>query len=133
MDLNIKDESMDGSIRNEFVISIPNKTIRVKELIQSRVYHEVETFNKTKTDIFEGLVQPLKSEMIEGQFNRYRWVNKDELIDAEKQYYLTLNAFQKNSFFMLIDNIQVTDLEQEVLLQENISVSFVRLIALIGG
>lgn len=60
-------------------------------------------------------------------------MKEPKLIDAEKQYYLALSEFQKNGFFMLIDNEQYSDLEEEITIHKNLSVSFVRLIALVGG
>lgn len=131
-EITIRDESMTGTIRNQFVIKVQNENIKVKDLIKLRVYHEVGLYNRSKSDFFQGLVQPLDSDSIEGKLNHHK-MQKPKLIDAEKQYYLALNAFQKNGFFMLIDNEQYSDLEEEIKIHENLSVSFVRLIALVGG
>lgn len=131
-EITIKDESMTGTIRNQFVMKVQNENVKVKDLIKSRVFHEVNLYNRSKLDFFQGLVQPLDSDSIEGKLNHYK-MREPKLIDAEKQYYLALSAFQNNGFFMLIDNEQYSDLEEEIKIHKNLSVSFVRLIALVGG
>jgi hypothetical protein len=131
-EITIKDESMTGTIRNQFVMKVQKENVKVKDLIKSRVFHEVNLFNRSKSEFFQGLVQPLDSDSVEGKLNHYK-MRKPKLIDAEKQYYLALNAFQNNGFCMLIDNEQYSDLEEEIKIHKNLSVSFVRLIALVGG
>jgi hypothetical protein len=41
--------------------------------------------------------------------------------------------FLKNGYFVLIDNIQAETLEQEILLTNKTTVSFVKLTPLVGG
>lgn len=131
-EITIRDESMTGTIRNQFVMRVQNENVKVKDLIKSRVFYEVGLYNQSKSEFFQGLVQPLESDSVEGKLNHYK-MREPKLIDAEKQYYLALSAFQKNGFFMLIDNEQYSDLEEEITIHKNLSVSFVRLIALVGG
>ena len=54
-------------------------------------------------------------------------------VDEEKQIYVALEAFQKNGFFILIDDEQVETLEQKVLVNESTAVSFIKLTPLVGG
>ena len=54
-------------------------------------------------------------------------------VDAEKQYLVALDAFQKNGFFILIDNIQSESLEQMVVINKNTNISFLKLTPLVGG
>jgi len=44
-----------------------------------------------------------------------------------------LDAFQKNSFFVLVDDYQVADLQEEMLVSKDTKVSFVQLTPLVGG
>jgi len=60
-------------------------------------------------------------------------MKKGATIDAEKQTYVALDAFQKNGFFMLVNDYQVGDLHEEILVDEHTKVSFVRLTPLVGG
>lgn len=52
----IRDESMTGTIRNQFVMKVQNENVKVKDLIKSRVFHEVGLYNRSKSDFFQGLV-----------------------------------------------------------------------------
>ncbi len=54
-------------------------------------------------------------------------------IDAEKQVYIALNAFQKNGFFMLVDDKQIEELDQRISLLHDSKISFVKLTPLVGG
>lgn len=131
-EITIKDESMTGVVKNQFVLKVRHEKIRVRDLIKTRVFQEVGLYNSAKTNFFQGFVQPLDAHPVEGKENRYK-MKEPKLIDAEKQYYLALDAFKKNGFFLLIDNKQCDDLEEEIIIHKNLSVSFVRLIALVGG
>ncbi|WP_291787790.1 hypothetical protein [Maribacter sp.] len=46
---------------------------------------------------------------------------------------VALDAFQKNGYFILIDNKQAEDLEQEVLVSKTTEIAFVKLTQLVGG
>ena len=54
-------------------------------------------------------------------------------MDPEKQVYIALTAFQKNGFFLLLDTIQASSLEQEVFLTSDSKISFLKLTPLVGG
>lgn len=44
-----RDESITGSIRNQFVMKVHNENVKVKDLIKSRVFHEVDLYNRSKS------------------------------------------------------------------------------------
>ncbi len=127
--LTFTDESLTGDILGQITIDIENERMTVSDLIKARVYQEVENYNEKMPEYFQGLVQPTEAEM---QLNGYKMKEKRS-IDPEKQFYIALNAFQNNGFFVLIDNRQAESLEDEVLLGEDTKVSFVKLTALVGG
>lgn len=127
--LTLTDESLTGDILGQIAIDIENERMTVSDLIKARVYKEVENYNKSLPQYFQGLVQPSEAEM---QVNGYKMKEKRS-IDPEKQFYIALNAFQSNGFFVLIDSRQVESLEEEVLFSEDTKVSFVKLTALVGG
>lgn len=128
MNILISDEQLNGTITNQFEIEIENK-ISTKELIEKRVTHEVETYNKNLPDYYKGLVEPTEAERTLNGFK----LKQKKIIDVEKQIYLALAAFQKNGFFILVDNEQLEELEQIVELKINSKISFIKLIPLIGG
>lgn len=127
--LTLTDESLSGSILHQIAIEIENEKLTVRELIQARVNKEVELYNSKLPEYFKGLVQPTDAEM---QLNGYKMKERRK-IDPEKQVYIALDAFQRNGFFILIDDRQAEDLEQEFLVNEDTRISFVRLTPLVGG
>ncbi len=129
MKLVIKDETFSGDILNQIEIEIANELITVKDLIASRVKAEVNRYNQRSSEYFTGLIQPSDTEKT---LNGFKFKKKRN-IDAEKQVYIALDSFQKNSYFVLIDNIQAESLDQEVLVKKDTSVSFLKLTPLVGG
>ena len=127
--LTIRDESMTGHLLNELVLQVENETINLEDLIRARVFAEVEQYNRKKSEIYSGLVQPEETERV---LNGFR-MKKKRAIDPEKQYYVALDAFQKNGFFILVDDYQVDDLQEEILVDDTTKVSFVRLTPMVGG
>ncbi len=127
--ITIQDESMTGKLLHQLTVEVEAETITVKELIRARVFHEVENYNKKTPGVFNGLVQPEEAEAV---LNGYR-LRKKRKIDAEQQYYIALDAFQKNGFFVLVDNFQIGDLEEPIIFGDDTKVSFVRLTPLVGG
>lgn len=120
---------MTGKLLNELLLQIEDETITVAGLIKARVQAEVEQFNESTHPHYFGLVQPAAAERV---LNGYK-MKKGAVIDAEKQTYIALDAFQKNGFFVLVDDYQVGDLHEEILIDEHTKVSFVRLTPLVGG
>ena len=129
MNILISDEKLNGTITNQFEIQIENENITALELIEKRVIQEVETYNNTFPEYFKGLVEPSEAEKT---LNGYK-LNQRQLIDPEKQVYIALNAFQKNGFFILVDDKQLEELNQEITLTHHSKISFVKLTPLIGG
>lgn len=129
MIIKIKDETATGKITGEFDILSESLQLTLKEIIRMRIYVEVDKFNKQRKQQYYGLVQPTESEKILNGFK----LNKFREIDPEKHYYVALDMFQKNGFFVLVDDLQETDLDQVLTLKENSVVSFVKLTALVGG
>lgn len=129
MKLIIKDETFSGDILNEIEIAVEKEIVTVKDIISARVEAEVERYNHKTGDYFKGLIQPSDTEQT---LNGYR-MKKKRQIDPEKQVYVALDAFLKNGYFVLIDNLQAESLEQEVLLTAETDVSFVKLTPLVGG
>lgn len=125
----INDSTGTGKITNSIDLFFKHELITVKELIEARVMKEVKDFNERLPEYFQGLVQPTRAEQT---LNGYR-LRERKKIDAEKQVYIALDAFQKNGYFVLIDDKQADSLEQEVLLTASSTINFVKLTPLVGG
>ena len=127
--LKVQDETSNGGIVNENIIHFPSDQITVKELIESRVEQEIESFNAKKSDGFNGLVQPSESEVILNGFK----LKKGKSIDIIKQQKVALEAFLSNGFFLLVNDKQVTELDEEIIITPKTIVGFIKLIPLVGG
>jgi hypothetical protein len=129
MNILICDELLNGTITNQFEISLESDSLTVRDLITKRVSIEIDNYNKRLPEYFNGLIEPKEAERT---LNGYKLKPK-QLIDVEKQVYIALDAFQKNGFFVLVDNEQLEELEQQVLLKNTSKISFVKLTPLVGG
>jgi hypothetical protein len=127
--ITINDETAIGKVLNQISIEVENEIMTVRELIKARVFAEVESYNERLPEYFSGLVQPTEAERV---LNGYK-MRERRKIDAERQFYIALDAFQKNSFFLLIDNRQPDTLDEEVLVTNDTTVSFIKLTPLVGG
>jgi hypothetical protein len=127
--LTITDETAGGKVLNELKISLANELTTAEEIIKARVYAEVEAYNNKMPEYFTGLVQPNEAE---ATLNGFKLKEKRK-VDREKQFLTALDAFQKNGYFLLIDNIQAESLDQMVVINKNTTVSFVKLTPLVGG
>ncbi|MFK8104237.1 MAG: hypothetical protein AB8G15_17045 [Saprospiraceae bacterium] len=125
----IRDESIAGKLLNEIVVAVEEETMTTEALIRARVIQEVEKYNHAGSAYFQGLVQPSQTEQT---LNGYK-LKKERSIDAEQQCYIALDAFQKNGFFILVDDHQLENLNEEFLVMEDTKVSFIKLNPLVGG
>jgi hypothetical protein len=132
MILTIRDETASGSVTNELTLDGLNESITVRELIRSRVYQEVQDYNLRQRQgavDFKGLVTPTDAEK---SLNGVR-LKKAREIDWKDQYEKACDAFGRNGFFILIDDQQADDLDETIMLRHDTTVSFVKLVPLVGG
>lgn len=127
--ITVKDETFSGKILNEVLLHFKSEKVLVKDIIKERVLKEVENYNNKLPQYFNGLVEPTDAEKT---LNGYKLKPK-KLIDGEKQVYVALDAFLKNGYFLLIDDIQAESLEDEVLISNDTKISFIKLTPLVGG
>ena len=125
----IRDETASGDAVNERTLDFLTEEITVRELIERRVYEEVQEYNRSKPGYFRGLVQPTDAE---ATLNGYRLRARRE-IDWKAQRDLALDAFRRNGFFILVGDRQVDDLDERIRLELDTPVTFVKLVPLVGG
>ncbi|TGV03397.1 hypothetical protein [Flavivirga rizhaonensis] len=130
MELILKDVTFTGDILNQIRIAVKNERTTVKELIAARVESEVKAYNNKLPEYFNGLIQPTNAEKT---LNGFKLKDRKKKIDVEKQVLIAWDAFYKNGYFILIDDQQAEDLEQEVLVSKTTEISFVKLTQLVGG
>jgi hypothetical protein len=125
----IRDETSLGETTNELTLEFLDERVTVRELIRGRVYQEVTEFNARQAGLFRGLVQPKDAERTLGGFR----LKKPRRLDWKEQYDKAIEAFGRNGFLILLDDRQLDDLDEVVELRHNATVSFLRLVPLIGG
>jgi len=128
--LRIVDEKPSGEAIKEMVIPFDKPTVTLKDIIASRVEIEVQKYNEKLDGFFNGLVCPTEAEET---LNGFKMRKKNQKIDAERQVYVALEAFQGNGYFVFVDDLQVEDLNEEVQIAPETKVSFIKLTPLVGG
>ena len=127
--ITVKDESLTGKIIHEFQMVVSKQHLSLRELITTRVEMEVNSYNKSLTSVYNGLVVPTKKESILNPLS----TRERPKIDAEREVYLALDAFLKNNYFVLVNDRQVDELDHVIEITPKSEVSFLRLTQLKGG
>jgi len=127
--ITIKDETAAGEVFNKIPVSFASELVSVKDIVRARVFADVEAYNQRLPEYFKGLVQPGEAELA---LNGYK-MKERRPVDPEKQYAIALEAFSRNGYFVLIDNIQAEDPEQMVVINAHTDISFIKLTPLVGG
>ena len=118
-----------GKPQFAFTLAVAEERITLRELIRARVFQEVAEYNTRQGEIFRGLVQPSGAERLP---NGFRLAGHRQ-IDAQQQFERAIEAFEHNGFVVLVDNRQADDLDTAIDLHPDLSVSFLKLVPLVGG
>jgi hypothetical protein len=118
-----------GKTEHTFTVHVSGETISIRELIRQRVYQEVEQYNSRQPAVFRMLVQPNDTERT---LNGFKF-HKPRPVNPETQYKKAIEAFEGNGFVVLVDDRQVEDLDTEISLHPETSVTFLKLMPLVGG
>lgn len=124
----IEDKVAGNNSSNKYELALPGDRLRVRDLIRAYVTDSVERFNQTSVD--RSSRHQSKEETI---LNPSRPTKYTQRRDCEAECERALKAFCSNGFFLLIDGTQVSDLDEEVVITSDTTVSFVRLTPLVGG
>jgi len=127
--LTIRDETLNGESLAEWALDVLTDHITVRELIRSRVYQEVQDFNRKSPEVFRGFIQP---EGAEKTLNGWK-LTKQRQLDWHKQFERGLEAFEKNQVLILVNDRQAESLDEEIEVGPETRVTFLRLTALVGG
>ena len=123
------DETLTGDLLHVQMLEFVQEQVTVRDLIKMRIYQEVENYNLRTPPIFKGLVQPLDTEHSP---DGYR-LPRPRPIDRDEQFYRAVQGFERNSYFILVDDHQVESLEQQVNIASASRICFVKLAPLMGG
>lgn len=123
------DETTSGERHDAWGLEIFEERLSLRELIRRRVFQEVAEFNAREPELFTGLVQPSGAERA---LNGFR-VRKGTKVNAEAQFAKAVESFSRNGFVVLVDDRQVEELDDEIELARHVEVTFLKLVALVGG
>jgi hypothetical protein len=127
--LTVSDQTVAGKTTHSITLEFPTERTTVRELIRSRVYQEVQDYNRRQPETFHGLVRPTDAEQTLNGFK----LRKGREIDWKQQFDKACDAFSRNGFFILVDDRQVEGLDEEIEIRRGTQVSFVKLVPLVGG
>lgn len=123
--ITIQDASLQGQQSPSWLLDILEEQSTLREVIRSRIYQEVSEYNARKRSQFLCLIPP-------------RLVEPDAadiipLVDWQAHYEQAIKAFEKKRYLVIINERQVTDLDIPIHLTSQSTVTFLKLIPLIGG
>lgn len=122
--LTIRDESLQG-LQPSWQLDIVEEQSTLREVIRSRIYQEVSEWKAKKHSQLPCLLPPtpLCPDPADAPSTR----------DWQVHYEQAIKAFEKRHYLVLIDGRQVTELDRPVQLSAHSTVTFFKLIPLIGG
>ena len=127
--LTISDQTTAGETTNACVLDLLTERITIRELIRSRVYQEVQDYNLKQGQVFNRLVQPDETEKTLTGWK----LKKPRQLDWKRQLDRALEAFEGNQILILVNDRQAESLDEEIVLEPQTTVTFLRLMPLVGG
>jgi len=118
-----------GKPENMLTVRVSGENISVRELLRLRISQEVEAYNQNQPAVFRMLVQPHEAERT---LNGFR-LPTPRFIDPQTQFEKAIEAFEGNGFVVLVDERQVVSLETQIALRPETTITFLKLIPLVGG
>ncbi|MFI7061803.1 hypothetical protein ACIBL3_12525 [Kribbella sp. NPDC050124] len=125
----IIDVSGAGRVGATTTLAGVSSRITLRDLVRTRFRDEVARFNAAPQPVFTGLVMPEGGLPTEAGFR----LPEQRRLDWEQQADRAIEAFERNGFFVLLDDRQVTELDAELELTADSDIRFVRLVQLVGG
>ncbi|MFJ6368996.1 hypothetical protein ACIQK5_12575 [Streptomyces virginiae] len=123
------DETIAGGRSEGWGLDMVEERLTLRELIRRRIFQEVAEYHAERPEVFHGLV---RLEGAERALNGYA-LRTPRRIDPRKQAELALAAFERNGFLVLVGDRQILDLDEEMDLPFGVEVTFLKLVALVGG
>lgn len=127
--ITLYEETMFGERTDALSLTFLTARITARELIRSRVRHVVGEVNRKQGESPYLHVQPTEAEK---RLNDHA-KRSDTLLDEETQLARALEAFERNQFFLLVENRQIEHLDEAFEIGSTTAISFVRLVPLVGG
>jgi hypothetical protein len=121
--ISIKDESLQGT-RLSWQLEMLEEQTTLREIIR-RLYQDISEYQAKKRSQLHCLLPPTSQCQ----------TSTEPLpqLDWQRYYKQAINAFEKRSYIVIIDDKQVTHLDTPITLNKQSTVTFLKLIPLIGG
>jgi len=127
--LTIKDERAPGKVTGSITLEDLPSRISLRDLIRTRVREEVAKYNSEPTREFRMLVQPVGAELT---LNGFR-LEEPRRLDWEEQAKVAEKAFLSNRVLVLVGDRQTEELDEDLDLDADTDIRFLKLTALVGG
>ncbi len=125
----IHDETQSGCILNQVKLKVSKNRITVKELIKLRIFQEAEEFNAKRSSHYRGLVRPDHAKPMLSGFQ----LDPSYRIDPQQQYYIAMDAFKRQGFFVMVDEEKIDDPDYAIAVRSAPRISFLKMVPVIGG
>ncbi|MBT2471069.1 hypothetical protein J7E97_25200 [Streptomyces sp. ISL-66] len=113
------DETTAGGRTDGWRMEIAEERFSLRELIRRRIFHEVAGSEAAESEAAGSrLVRPVAG---------------GGSVDPQAQTEAALAAFARNGFLVLAGDRQITELDEEIDLAPGTEVTFLKLVALVGG
>ena len=129
MELTVGHETVNGEVIASFTLTELDEVMTVRELLQAFIYQKVTDSNQP--------VLPVTLTEYETRLNHKPTRDDKPVRNREKDWRheadIAFEAFQKNTIFVIVDQVQLKDLDQKVKVATDSDIKFVRMIPLAGG
>ncbi|HEY1012651.1 MAG TPA: hypothetical protein VGE07_08115 [Herpetosiphonaceae bacterium] len=122
----MRDTTLTGEIMRELRVALESELTTVGGLIAARVRAEVAAHNQRVAEQGAEAEAPPEPRSALAQWDR-------RPVDAEREIAAALQAFGRKAYLVLVDREQCDDAECEVLIAPEATVSFLKIVPLIGG
>lgn len=124
----VEEKMTGGPSRRSYRLELPSERITVSELIRVYVADQLSKFN-----VSDRVVGPNFEAPEERLLNPDRHKVAGDKYDCDAQFKKAVAAFRGNQFFVIVDGRQVEVLDEELVLNPDTKVSFLKLVPLVGG
>ncbi|UQI45835.1 hypothetical protein M1P56_16455 [Streptomyces sp. HU2014] len=123
------DETTAGDRNEARTLDIAEERLTLREVIRRRVFEEVADYQAREPAGFRGLIRPTEAELL---LNGPKAPGGRRL-DPQRCYERAVAAFARNGFLVLVGDRQVEELDEELDLPSGTEITFLKLVALVGG
>lgn len=126
--ITVRDATMFNASANGWTLELPTACMTLRDLIRTRVEREVQAHNADQPFILHSLVPSTDEQRLNGVRPAKR-----PFLNPEQQFERALELFTGNGYFVLVDDRQVDDLDDVINIGPATSITFLKLVPLVGG